>query len=46
MFSLHVSQACVQLLEKLVDLCVGLGQSGLFHLQSGDLLLQLLHTFL
>lgn len=46
MFSLHVSQTCVQLLEELVDLCVGLGQSGLFHLQSGDVLLQLLHTFL
>lgn len=46
MFSLHVGQTCVQLLEKLVDLCVGLGQSGLFRLQSADLLLELLHTFL
>lgn len=46
MFGLHVSQTCVQLLETLVDLCASLGQSGLFHLQTGDLLLQLLHVFL
>lgn len=45
-FSLHISQAGVHLLEKLVDLCVAPAQSGLLHLQSGDLLLELLHTLL